>query len=309
MTQSSDTANVAEVECPKEFHEALLNKLALLNPGESAKIAGPMPAPQLRALLHTVGFHRVHPWKPEDRQEGMTYFEAYKPRTELVPGVLALMSLPRYGLCSTFGCVTNALGPLKILLLQGGGVYWSESMTNLMEQALAKPNIRYILTIDYDTIFDSADVLHLLHLMEETPEAGAICATQMRRTKPTALISLKDGETHPPVELFEQELTEVRSAHFGLTVIRADALRKLSKPWFQAKPDTEGGWDYRKSYVAADVAFWVKFTETGLKLYQANYCAVGHTEEMIVWGSPRLTPVYQSMNEYHESGVPDEVLR
>lgn len=298
------------------FVEALKAKLQTMTPGEAAHVSAEMPDQQLRNLLHAIGFHRIRRFKPDELREGVTYLEAYRPDSSPVDGVVAIMSLPRYGLCSNFGSVTKALVPLRITLEQGFGVYWSEVMTQMMSSLLERDACKYILTIDYDSVFDASDVVHLCHLMEQTPEAGAICGVQMRRTKPTALLSMpddvgevKDGNRVVPAELFEQELTEVRSAHFGLTIIRTDALRKMSKPWFQAKPDSDGEWKVEKGTVAADIAFWLKFKDEGLKLFQANYVAIGHIEEMVVWPSRHLSPVVQNMDDYRKGGIPDEALR
>ena len=302
MTQSSDTPQSTD-----PFIDALKNKVAMLAPGESAKVGAPMGENELRNILHAVGLHRVRPWKLEEQEKGYTYLEAYKPDPKPVAGVVAIISLPRYGLMKFWGAAVNALTPNRIPCIQGYGVYWSEVMTELMVEQLDK--YRYILTLDYDGVFDAADVSTLLHLMEETPDAGAICAVQMHREKPTAILQMKNGETHPPLDAFDQDLTEVRSALFGLTVIRTDALSRLSKPWFQATPDRNGEWKPEAGYCSADVGFWHKFTAEGFKLYQANHVAIGHIEEMVVWPSRRLTPVIQHIESYRKAGIPNEALR
>ena len=280
----------------------------LKHPGEEVSVSVVMPEDRLRAIMHSVGLHRIRKGysnEGECRTCLIAYKTAYRPLP--ITDVTAIMSLPRYGLTSNFATVTRAMQPLNIPVMQGFGVYWSEVMTRLMAD-LEKTNCRYILTIDYDSIFDSSDVRELIRLADVTPEAGAICAVQMRRTKPTALLVMKDGASQVPLTTFDDDLTEILSAHFGLTIIRVETLRKLSKPWFEAKPNPSGEWQ-DDGYVAADVAFWHKFANEGHKLYQANMVAIGHIEEMVVWPSRRLTPVIQNMDDYRQHGVPDEALR
>lgn len=287
---------------------ALQSAHAGKSPGERVMAGAFASESQLRNMLHATGFHRVRPHVPKDAIKGMTYMEAFKPAVTPTQGVIAVMSLPRYGLTSNFGAVTRAMTPLRIPLQQGFGVYWSEVMTGLFAK-LAAEDWRYILTIDYDSVFDAADVLELIRLMDATPDAGAICGMQMRRTKPTPLLTMPDGATSVPAGMFEQDLTRVRTAHFGLTLIRAECLRRLSRPWFQATPDSDGEWKPERGYVSADVGFWHKFHDEGHALYQANTVAVGHVEEMIVWGDRALRPVIQNMDDYRANGIPDEVLR
>lgn len=299
-------------QCEVDFIRDLEMAVKLKKPGELVNVAAPISEDKLRNILHGVGLHRIRKWIRVGGDglfdgDDFAALEAYKPDPRPVSGVTAIMSLPRYGLTSNFATVTRAMQPLGIPVMQGFGVYWSEVMTRLMAD-LAKTDCRYILTIDYDSIFDSSDVQELIRLADVTPDAGAICAVQMRRTKPTALLVMKDGASKVPLTTFDDDLTEILSAHFGLTIIRVETLRKLSKPWFEAKPNPDGEWQ-DDGYVAADVAFWHKFATEGHKLYQANMVAIGHVEEMVVWPSRRLTPVIQNMDDYRQHGVPDEALR
>lgn len=303
MSNSDSTVSTEE-----ELRLALQAAADAKQPGESVRVGAAMDENALRSLLHAVGLHRVRRFTPDDPAGHDVYLEAFKPAVTPTHGVIAVMSLPRYGLTSNFGAVTRALTPLRIPLQQGFGVYWSEVMTGLFAK-LAAEDWRYILTIDYDSVFDSADVLELVRLMDATPDTGAICGAQMRRTKPTPLLTMPDGATSVPADLFERELTRLRTAHFGLTLIRTESLRKLSRPWFQATPDREGEWRPEHGYVSADVGFWHKFHDEGHALYQANTVAVGHVEEMIVWPGRTLAPVLQNMDDYRTSGIPDEALR
>ena len=270
---------------------------------------------KLRRAMYYCGLTRLRRWKSEI-EDGASLplslnLEGYKPERPEVKGVSAVMSVPRYGATAAFDCGYRALLPLAIPLRMGFGVYYSEVITGIIEEVIAE-GAEYVLAVDYDTIFHTHQVRELYRLMLANPLADAICATQMRRGMPGALLVVRDENGEPlanvPRERFDEELIEAQSAHLGLTLIRASALSRLTRPWFQAAPDKDGGWR-GEGYVGADVAMWRKFTGEGLRLFQANYVAVGHVEEVIIWPDRELRPLIQEMSEYRKYGMSEAAMR
>jgi hypothetical protein len=96
----------------------------------------------------------------------------------------------------------------------------------------------------------------------------------------------------------------VSTAHFGLTLIRTEAIKKMSKPWFHSVPSPEGDWN--EGHVDDDIQFWRNFEAAGNSLHLANHVAIGHAELMVRWPDINLNVHYQSMTDYQQNGVPDE---
>jgi len=154
--------------------------------------------------------------------------------------IAAVMTLPRLGFTDNLFCASESLSPLGIRLMRSCGVFWGQCLTDMIEQAI-DAGFEYVLTLDYDTVFSAADVRELYRLMEQHPEADAICALQMKRscTTPLFTVTNKSGEgvTELDAAEMEQELLEVSTAHFGLTVLRCSAFADIERPWFGARPD------------------------------------------------------------------------
>jgi hypothetical protein len=102
-------------------------------------------------------------------------------------------------------------------------------------------------------------------------------------------------------------LKQVPTAHFGLTLIRADKLRALPKPWFHSVPSPAGDWN--DGHVDEDIEFWRKWGRAGNSLYLANRVAIGHAELMVRWPGEDLQVRFQSMTDFQTKGVPDEVWK
>jgi len=173
--------------------------------------------------------------------------------------VSAAMSVPRLGFMDNFGCCIDALVPLGIRLRRQGGAFWGQALTNCLEVILDQDAPDAVLTLDYDTVFTKGHVAHLMQLMLAHPEAHAIAALQSSRHLPTALFTKRDDDGEPmarvPIEAMSGDLMKVSSAHFGLTLIRADRLRDLPKPWFHATPSSDGQWHYGDDHIDEDINF------------------------------------------------------
>lgn len=223
-------------------------------------------------------------------------------------GVAAVLSAPRFGPVMHSRCAFEALGKLKIPCTIGQGAYWHQVLSEQIEQLLAD-GWEYILTLDYDTVFTADDVLELRRLLVARPDVDAVCALQMKRGSQHPLFSVADADgktrrTIPAIEL-TRNLLPVCTGHFGLTMFRADSLRRFSRPWMVPAPSPDGRWGNGKT--DADIDFWQRFARAGFSLELAPKVVIGHLEETIVWPSRALTPIHQSPSEYVNEGMPSEV--
>ena len=228
---------------------------------------------------------------------------------ETWPKVAAVMSTPRLGWNDMWGCALESLGRLGIKLTKHTGAFWEQCITRAMDEALtADPE--YILTLDYDTVFTAGDVQTLL-LSAMRNDADAVAALQVHRTKPTPLLTIgkDDGSnaSHVPWETFAGELTRCRTAHFGLTLLRADKLRHLDRPWFHGQPNIGGEWGDER--VDPDISFWRYWELAGNSLYVANRVPVGHLEVMVRWPGRDMHATWQHPSDYHATGKPGDVWR
>ena len=188
--------------------------------------------------------------------------------------IAAMMSVPRYGSLNARGIIDMALRPFKIPLRISTGVFWGQCMQRMF-QAAVDENLDWILTIDYDSLFTDKQVSDLMVTFGRNPHIDALAALQCRR----------HGE-HPLMIIAGQAQTvvtgapiKVDTAHFGLTLIRVEALRKMNKPWFHSITDKSGGWGDGR--VDDDIYFWHRWRDAGLSLYVDPACAIGHEEECV----------------------------
>jgi hypothetical protein len=192
------------------------------------------------------------------------------------------------------------------------GAYWEACLERTITATIEEDAPDAILTIDYDTVFRRSDVERLIQTMQERPEADALAPVQAARhsDQPLLTIDLPVGVKGPgriPHGVFADDLTQLRTAHFGLTLIRTSSLAKLAKPWLWSQPAPDGTWG--EGRCDADIFFWKQWAEAGLKLYSANRVTVGHLELMILWPGPNFTTIHQLPKDYQSNGAPKEVWR
>ncbi len=220
--------------------------------------------------------------------------------------VEALISMPRLAWTENMFCAIGGLIPLRINLTKHTGAFWNQCLARLMEQALAKPSCKWILTLDYDTIFTREDVVSLYRLATRD-NLDAVAAMQIGRERPTVLITCNDNEGKPrnqlTVDEIEADALEVATAHFGLTLIRADALRQLPKPWFHGSPAPDGSWNEGRT--DDDIQFWRAWKNAGFRVWQANKIRVGHMQVVVTWPDQRLAARHQYHSEFISQGKPD----
>ncbi len=188
--------------------------------------------------------------------------------------IAAILSRPRFGLNVFFDCAAEALNPWHIPIQSFYGVFWNQCMERGIEDNIAA-GMDWILTLDYDSMITSRHIQLLIDCLAQNPQIDAVAPLQCRRGRPLPLAVRADGSmplTGGPVQ--------VRTAHFGCTLFRCDAFRKMTKkPWFGEVPAKDGSWG--EGRLDPDIAFWGRWGDAGNTLFVHTGCRIGHVEEVV----------------------------
>lgn len=258
-------------------------------------------------MLRAAGCTRISKWQNEDDQLDCASLPVslnmmgYKGQPQDKPLYIAgAMSLPRYGPIITQYCTQEMSVRMQIPVFHGYGVMWHHSLTRSLEDALAWHATKegdkadFILTIDYDGVFNPTDVGYLASLLHDNPDVDVVVSTQMKREGGPLLA----GASYE-VNLHD-DLVPIEVGHFGLTMFRRGVFEKLPKPWFRESPDAQGGWDDGR--IDSDIGFWKNCAESGIKVCLATRCRVGHLEDVVNWPvlgkDGQFHPSYQKTNEW-----------
>jgi len=256
---------------------------------------------RLPVSLNLKGWKRAEKTPQQKRQ----FVDAVKMRAKETQ---AVMSMPRLTFTDNFFSAMRALAPLGIGIRKTTGAFWGQCLERGVDAAIAD-GARWVLTVDYDTVYTVDDVKALLALSVKYPDADAIAPIQASRTKATPLMTVRgeDGQNTGVLEraFFAPDLSQVATAHFGLTLIRVEAIQKLPRPLFQGVPDEAGGWGDNRT--DEDIWFWRQFEDAGFNLMLANRVAVGHAELMIRWPDENLSAIYQHPQAFWDGGKPGDV--
>lgn len=286
-------------ESEDDYHKAMFTELAL------------------RQAMLSAGLVHIKPWTSAEGSKAAHPISlnlcGRKPKPIKIEGVQAVMSVPRYASTASYDSIARTLIATGIPLRTGFGAYYDHVLTFVVEDILEQEkDTSIVLALDYDSIIRPNTVMELYRLMQEHPEADAICGVQMRRGHEAPLLVLEgpDGKYDPAPkrERFAGELTEALSAHFGCTMIRTEVFKKLKRPWFQGIPSEDGRWR-GGSFVAPDVNYWHQFKAQGFKLFQANDVPIGHLEETLFWGDENMRRIMQDIADYRSNGMPLGVRR
>lgn len=183
----------------------------------------------------------------------------------------------------------NVLALTQILTRMGlspeivQGAFWHQCITSGIDSAIDSD---VILFVDHDSVFRPATVEGLLALMLQTGY-DAIAPLQTKRMSNAILMSqpgVKPGDkvTIPP-DWFDKPVQPVDTAHFGCTVVRTEAIKRMEKPWLRDFPDAAGEW--KSGHVDYDIHFWNGFRQAGGRLGIATNISIGHAELMVSWPS------------------------
>ena len=275
---------------------------------------------KLTQLFKNVGLIDIKPWESDNADCSSLYIslnlQGSKPTVRRLKEleaaklkkVCAIMSVPRLGFMDNFFCCVQALRPLDIHLSKTTGAFWGQCLEKGMLEAITrKPDA--ILTIDYDTIFTKDDVIALMDLLERRPEVDAVCGLQMHRTRKFPMLTIRSkGKMRMTVSLddMQNELLQVSTAHFGLTLIRTKSLLDVPHPWFKGEPDSDGNWGDGK--IDDDIWFWKQWEKCGKTIYQANRVPIGHAELMIMWPGhegKKFKHIFQHPGDFSEGKRPE----
>ncbi|MFA5423837.1 MAG: methyltransferase domain-containing protein, partial [Phycisphaerae bacterium] len=234
-----------------DFHRSIFNKETLWELMESVglELQGEWKSEIEDCAVLPISLN-VQGRKREQSAPFATNFEKPKEKVRHIPAlenVKAIMSMPRIGMADNLFTALNVLLPLGCRLIKTHGAYWSHVLENGIER-LFEENPKYILTMDYDSWFLKEHVLALYLLMENHPEIDAVFPMQIKRDEDSVMARLsgmpktKDGVAiNIPVDaLFGKLFVPAETGHFGLTMIRTDAIKKMKRPWFLEKPSKDG---------------------------------------------------------------------
>lgn len=238
--------------------------------------------------------------------------QGFKPSAPIVriDDVRAVMSAPRFGPTLHFRCHNDAFIRLGIPCRTYQSCFWAQQICVGMEHAM-KAGCKYVLTLDFDTVFSPMDVLELYRLMETFTEADAIFPLQSKRNMTEALFSVCDVNGNRKAAISAADLNRqvlpAATGHFGLTMFRAASLDKFKRPWMFGIPNNAGLWS--DGHTDPDIVFWKQWHAAGFKAFLAPRVAVGHIEPVIMWPGKDLRPVFQMQGDYEEDGMPAGVAR
>ena len=280
---------------------------------------------KLRMLLDRAGFIGIGPWVDVPADSCATLKVSLNMRCTKPPPdherpflVVACETVPRYGSTATMMAAINALGRNSIDVRHTGGAFWEQCLEKALEISVAKafdpdapnPLPDAILTFDYDSLFDAADVAELIRLLRAHPEIDALAALQTNRHTKDPLFTIRgpSGQNRAQVDIteFKPDVLQVATAHFGLTLIRVSSLVKLPHPWFFGTPAADGRWTYGQC-TDPDINFWRKWEAHKFTVYLAPHVVIGHIVEFAWWPGPAMKAVAQPVSEYFAHGKPKEV--
>lgn len=214
-----------------------------------------------------------------------------------------LMSMPRLAWTGNFECVNDACYRLRMPQIVSTGVFWGQCLQRAIEDAAKDGRFKYVLTVDYDTVFTPHDVVLLRHLLDANGLDG-LAALQQARDRADILTMIDDGNGKPLVSLSQQALRQPHwpclSAHFGLTLFKLDALQRVPRPLFLGVPCEDGSWGDGR--VDDDIYFWHKARANGLKVSVTPQVVVGHMQVVCTWPNEQLQPEHQYVKDYKKNG-------
>lgn len=226
--------------------------------------------------------------------------------------VCAVMSIPRIGWNDCWGQVLEALAPLRIPVRRFTGVFWGQCMQRVFNECV-KDGVDWILTIDYDSMFTATHVDQLLGTLGQNPHIDALASMQMRRGQKYPLMTKQGAtkkiapclgcgkETEQLIAEIDSSPIQVNTAHFGLTLIRVDALKEVAKPWFYAQPDANCEWEPEGDKLDDDIWFWHQWKSAGKTLFVDPNCRIGHLEVMVSEMNDNMEPRHVYVSDWRKA--------
>ncbi len=264
---------------------------------------------RLFTLMRACGLRHVTQWESEIEDCAALpvslNLQGYKVLTVERPPIVAVMSTGRLAFTENMFCSTTVLMPRHIRLTKNTGAYWGPCLERVLTDVLAEENPpEWVLTLDYDTVFDGYCLDEMCYLMAANPDVDAIAPWQVKREGDDMLTQIAGRGRRSAFsrEELDRELIEVDTAHFGLTLLRVSALRKLKHPWFIDKPNKDGEWG--EGRLDADINFWHKWRAAGNTLRIASNLSIGHLQLVATWPGRDMVPFHQYVSDFQKDGPP-----
>lgn len=273
--------------------------------------------PTLRALMLFAGLDGIKHWESDCDDyaafDASLNLEATKclPRKPIeLPKIMAVMSTAKLAFTENLFCAIKCFQPRNIDIIKHTGVFWGQCLERTMVDAIEQ-GAEWILTLDYDTVFTGEQLDALCYLLATNLQADAIAPWQMKREcdYPLAYFTTPGGACREriPMETFDGDLTQVDTAHFGLTLLRASSFKKMAHPWFLAEPNKSGEWG--EARIDEDIAFWKKWKAAGNTLYLANHVPIGHLQQLATWPDQNFRTIHQYVTDFYKEGAPKRARR
>lgn len=230
--------------------------------------------------------------------------------------VACAMSTPRLGWQDHVFCWPRGLLPYGIAPVRYEGAFWDQCLDRVLTDIVnadddeSQPPL-WVLTLDYDTVFEQDAVPRLLTYAAAS-DYDFVAAVQMKRRVAEPLFTMvnEKGERLSEVNrgrLLYENIVPANTAHFGLTLLKASAIKKVPRPWFRGVPNKKGEWGDGRT--DPDIWYWQQAAKANLKAGICTRVAVGHIECWVKWPDKGMTQLLQHPGDFWERGgrPPDEV--
>jgi hypothetical protein len=218
-----------------------------------------------------------------------------------MPKMIGVTSVPRLGFTDQYACLLRVVRSLNLDMNTYTGAFWNHRIECAIEDAI-EAGSEWILTVDYDSIYTVTHVHELCREFARRPELDALAPIQIKRVGSEILASF--GEEKTIAYMDSDTVVPVNTAHFGLTLLRASALKDLPKPWFRDQPNKDGQW--REGKIDADIAFWSAFRAAGKNIGLMTNNAIGHAQVMVTWPDRDFRIMHQHIEDFAKNGPPAE---
>lgn len=223
--------------------------------------------------------------------------------------VACAMSVPRLGWQDHMFCWPRGLIPYGISPIRLEGAFWGQCLERVLTDIVEldddpKQPPLWILTLDYDTIFEADAVPRLLQYVTAS-DYDVVAAIQMKRRSDEPLFTMASETGDRLAEVLRghfiyHNIVKANTAHFGFTMIRAEALKRMPHPWFLGKPDKEGRWGPER--VDDDIHFWQVAEKAKVKCGVCTRVAIGHAEVHFKWPDQNMKGIIQHPGEFWDQG-------
>lgn len=232
--------------------------------------------------------------------------------------LMCAMSVPRLGWQDHMFCWARGLIPYGISPIRLEGAFWGQCLERVLTDIIegdtdaSKPPL-WVLCLDYDSIFE-ADAVSRLLTYAVASGYDFVASLQMKRRTDEPLFTMvaDGGERVAEVardHFVYHNVIQANTAHFGLTLLKAEALKKMPHPWFIGKPNEAGRWEDGR--IDDDIAFWLSAQKAGLKIGVCPRVCLGHAEVWIKWPDQNMRASLQHPGDFWDKGgrPPENVWR